>query len=63
MVSVISLKFLYTTGSKTYLDPKSDQYSPELYKYYKNNINVTPYKTDTGYGSIGQPSMNQYFSP
>jgi hypothetical protein len=47
----------------TYLDPKSDQYSPELYKYYKNNIDVQPYKTDTGYGSVNQPSMNQYFSP
>ncbi len=47
----------------TYRDPKSDQYSPELYTFYKNNIDVQPYKTDTGYGSINEPQMYQYFSP
>jgi len=48
---------------ETYLDPKSDQYAPELYKYYKKNIDIQPYKTDTGYGSVNQPNMYQYFSP
>lgn len=48
---------------ETYLDPKSKQYAPELYKYYKNKIQVQPYKTDTGYGTIGEPTTYQYFGP
>lgn len=48
-----------------YLDPKSSQYNPQDYEYYKNKLkeNASPFKDEQGnYGTIETPEMVRMYS-
>lgn len=47
---------------KTYLDSKSDQYNPLLYKYYKEKIDIEDFETDGIYGDINAPTAVKHYS-
>lgn len=48
-----------------YLDPKSKQYNPEMYNYYKQQLlnGITPFKDEQGkYGSIQGPDTRRIYT-